>query len=186
MRLLRAFAPPRAAEIAGARPNPIPVVTQAASRNANTLQSSSISSARGICAAASFIRMLLPHTPIPSPATPPQSASKRLSVRNCRIKRKRLAPSAARIAISRPREAVRASSRFATFTHATSSTMPTAPSSTSSESRAGSLTTSFSGLILTTRWAWDGPSIALSSCRAASNAAPFFSRASTESRRRSG
>ena len=51
------------------------------------------------------------------------------------------------MAISRAREAVRASSRFATFTHATSSTMPTAPSSTSNESRAAPLTTSFSGLM---------------------------------------
>ena len=90
------------------------------------------------------------------------------------------------MAISRAREAVRASSRFATFTHATSSTMPTAPSSTSSAARAGPLTTSFMALTRTTRWALAGPSMAFSSCRAPSSTAPFFNRPSTASKRRLG
>ena len=47
----------------------------------------------------------------------------------------RSAPSADRIAISLMRTAARASSRFATFAHAMSSTKPTAPSSTSSAGR---------------------------------------------------
>ena len=49
--------------------------------------------------------------------------------------RARAAPSAVRIASSRARALPRASSRFATFAHAMSSTKPTAASSTSSAGR---------------------------------------------------
>ena len=47
-----------------------------------------------------------------------------LSLSNCLIMCQRPAPSAARILISLLRESERASSRFATFTHATSRTQP--------------------------------------------------------------
>jgi hypothetical protein len=50
-----------------------------------------------------------------------------LSMRSCRTTRQRDAPSAMRTAISRERCAERASSRFATFAQAMSSTKPTAP-----------------------------------------------------------
>ena len=49
--------------------------------------------------------------------------------------RARLAPRAARTAISCWRASARDSSRFATFAHAISSTKPTAPMSTTSERR---------------------------------------------------
>ena len=49
--------------------------------------------------------------------------------------RQRLAPMAFRTAISRERDAARASRRFATFAHAISSTKPTAASSTSRDAR---------------------------------------------------
>ena len=54
-------------------------------------------------------------------------AIRMLSVSNCRTMRPRPAPSAARTAISRCRAVARASSRFATFAHAISSTSVTAP-----------------------------------------------------------
>ncbi len=60
----------------------------------------------------------------PIPAMPPSVETTRLSVSNCRIKRPRLAPIARRTPISRRRPDARASSMFATFAHATSSTSP--------------------------------------------------------------
>ena len=69
------------------------------------------------------------------PAAPPSTPSRMLSARNCRTRRARPAPSAARTATSRVRDCARASSRFATLTHAISSTKLTAPSSTSSVCR---------------------------------------------------
>ena len=62
------------------------------------------------------------------PTPPPSAASNTLSVRNCRVSRERLAPSARRKAISFCRTAARARSRLATFAHAISRTNPTAPS----------------------------------------------------------
>ena len=61
------------------------------------------------------------------PAAPPHNASIRLSVSICRINRPRAAPSADRITISRSRTVARTNSRFATFTHANSSTIPASP-----------------------------------------------------------
>src|SRR5206468_2871799 len=59
-------------------------------------------------------------------------ANHRLSTTNCRTMRARLAPTAARIAISRVRAVDFASSRFAMLAHAISSSTPTAPSNSSS------------------------------------------------------
>ena len=58
----------------------------------------------------------------PAPAAPPSMPRTRLSVSNCAISWRRLAPRAARTATSRPRACPRASSRFATFAQAMSST----------------------------------------------------------------
>ena len=104
-------------------------------------------------------------------------------MRNWRTMRMRPAPSAERIAISRTRAAVRARSRLATLTQATSRTMPTAPSRTSNELRVEPVTTSFKRRTMTRRPAVDGPAIALSSCCAASSPTPGRSRATTESNR---
>ena len=87
------------------------------------------------------------------------------------------------MAISRSRAAVRARSRLATLTHATSRTMPTAPRRTSKELRVEPVTTSFTRRSVTRRPAADGLAIALSSCRAASSPAPGRSRATTDSNR---
>ena len=60
-----------------------------------------------------------------TPAMPPAPASSRLSISSCRTIWLRLAPIAVRIAISRRRDAARASSRLATLAQAISSTRPT-------------------------------------------------------------
>ena len=82
----------------------------------------------------------MPQTATSSPAAPPNSVSNRLSVSICATSRPRLAPSAALSASSRRRPAAATSSRFATFTLATSSTRPVAPS-TSQRARRTSCTT---------------------------------------------
>ena len=64
------------------------------------------------------------HWPRTYPARPPRPESTRPSVTICLTSRARLAPSAARTAISRSRAVARTSSRFATFMHASRSTSP--------------------------------------------------------------
>ena len=64
-----------------------------------------------------------------SPASVPNAASTRLSVRNCATSLPRPAPSAARTATSRPRAAPRDSSRFVRLTQAISSSAADAHSS---------------------------------------------------------
>ena len=61
-----------------------------------------------------------------TPTTPPTNESRMLSVRSCRIKRKRFAPIARRIAISLRRSVARASIKPARFVQVTSKTRPTA------------------------------------------------------------
>ena len=70
-----------------------------------------------------------------SPKAPPSAASIKLSVSSCLTIRPRLAPRAARTAISFCRETPRANSKFATFAQAMSTTKPTAPSRISSALR---------------------------------------------------
>ena len=65
-----------------------------------------------------------------TPAAPPIRDSDTLSTSSCRTSRRRAAPSAARMAISRRRDALFASSRLATFAHAMSRTQAMAPNST--------------------------------------------------------
>ena len=62
----------------------------------------------------------------------PAIESSRLSERSCRISRRRLAPSAALMAISWPRADVFASISPDRLAHAMSRTIPTAPSNTNS------------------------------------------------------
>ena len=68
-------------------------------------------------------------------APPASSASSRPSVKTCRTSLKRPAPNARRIASSRCRTDVRASSKLETLAQAISATRPTATSSTSSAGR---------------------------------------------------
>ena len=83
---------------------------------------------------------------ITTPSTPAASASTRLSASNWRTICQRVAPSAARTAISRDRAVARASIRFATFAQAMSRTSPTAPIRTSSVVRTGATSCSRSGV----------------------------------------
>ena len=78
-------------------------------------------------------------TPNAAPANP----SNPLSASNWRINRGRSAPRDMRIAISRCRTAALASSRFATFAQAISSTKPTAPANTQIDWRARCTSESF-------------------------------------------
>ena len=77
--------------------------------------------------------------------------STRPSVSSCRNSRPRVAPSAVRTAYSRARESARATSRFARFAHAISSTNPTAACSTTSASLMLPMMSSRSGS-MRTRW----------------------------------
>ena len=62
-------------------------------------------------------------TAISTPSPAPMAARTKASVMTCRIRLERLAPSAARIPISRCLPSARTRNRFATFAHATSSSM---------------------------------------------------------------
>ena len=75
---------------------------------------------------------------------PPSVARKTLSVRNCRISRRRLAPTARRRAISFLRAMARVKSRFDTFAQAISRTKVTVPSRMNSVDRIGPTTFSCS------------------------------------------
>ena len=83
-----------------------------------------------------------PQMAMPTPAAPPATESRRLSVRSCRTIRVRGAPSVARSATSPSRSEARTRRRFATFAHAMSRTMPTAPMSTQSAVRTSATCTS--------------------------------------------
>ena len=80
-----------------------------------------------------------------SPKTPPNRASRMLSVSNWRSNRVRLAPMVVRIEISRARTVARARRRFARFAQAISSTTTTAASRTSSTGRMSPTTYSCKG-----------------------------------------
>jgi hypothetical protein len=115
--------------------------------------------------------MSTPHSAMSSPAAPPATASRRLSARNWRISSRPFAPSARRIAVSRPRDAARASSRLAIFAQAISSTRLTAPSSTIADSPRFSLTSDRSGTTATAQPSSCGVSRAMRRSIAESSAA---------------
>ena len=100
---------------------PTPRLTNAV--NARTRGSGEISSIRGMLGRKAFSESI-PQIAMSNPAKPPSAPSKILSTSNCLMMCQRPAPSAARMLISRLRESERASSRFATFTQATSRTQP--------------------------------------------------------------
>ncbi len=77
---------------------------------------------------------LIPAIATATPEIPPSRASTMLSVSCCRARRPRVAPSASRIASSRRRATERASSRFATFAHATTSVIAATSASQSERS----------------------------------------------------
>ena len=103
--------------------------------NASTPASICSPSSRGMRPAPSTPTASTAHDAMITPAPVPSSASTADSVNSCRTSRPRPAPSAARTRISPRRFAAWATSRFATFAHASSSSRPTAPKSTHTASR---------------------------------------------------
>ena len=123
------FTSARVACSAGATPNRKLDTTETTSANASTLASMPTSPRRGNPAGAAAMSAATIHRANSRPSSPPASASRQLSVTNCATRRLRLAPSAARTPSSLVLAVARASSRFATFAHAISSTSATAPAS---------------------------------------------------------
>ena len=123
-----------------------PVTSDRPAVNASTVPFTPTPCSRGRLAGLSCTSASTPHTATSSPSAPPTAASSTLSVSSCRTRRARPAPSARRIAISRCRTDERASSRFATFAQAMSSTQPTAASSVSSAGRTSPTRSSCSGI----------------------------------------
>ena len=117
---------------AGTRPNRIAVASETSSAYARTVASTAKSKRTGNGSASVGIEDNSRPAPcaISTPMPPPMIASTTLSPRSWRRRRPRLAPIAARTAISRRRAAARASSMFATFAHAIIRTRLTAASNT--------------------------------------------------------
>ena len=110
---------------AGARPNTTPVIRETASVKTNTRQSIVRLSQTGRPrSGTNETSVPAVHNAKSRPHAPPSSASIKLSVNNCRTKRRRLAPSASRIPISRRRAVARPSRRLATLAQAIRSTTP--------------------------------------------------------------
>ena len=131
--------PPRSASpptrSTGARPNAMPVTTVRPIANSRTRMSTLGVLAIGSVAGTSRFSSGTAISATITPSAPPTPASSRLSVISCRIMRSRPAPIAVRTASSRRRPSARASSRFARFAQAISSTHAAAPQSASSSSR---------------------------------------------------
>ena len=109
-------------------PNSTPTSSEAVTQKATTRRSNdnvTVAGNRpsGISTGATR-RMAAPRA---MPSAPPIRDSITLSVSNCRMMRRRPAPSAARTASSRVRAVARARSKFATFPQQISSTNPTTP-----------------------------------------------------------
>ena len=108
----------------------MPVSSDVKKVKASTRLSMPTSFRRGMFSGPNTRSTLTASSAINSPTKPPMSASSTLSVSSCRAIRSRLAPTAARIAISFCRTAARAISRLATLAQAINSTKPTAPNNT--------------------------------------------------------
>ena len=117
---------------AGARPKSTPATMETASVKSRTRESTRTSFALGSACGRAPNHACVPHHEKNAPKAPPATDSSRLSVSNCRMTRRCVAPRTERIANSLARPIARASSRLATFAQAISSTNPTAASNTSS------------------------------------------------------
>jgi hypothetical protein len=123
------FASARRSWNSGASPKRIPVVSDSAPVNSRTRGSTVIPDTRGTSAGRYGTKIRMAAEASARPIEPPIVARRTLSVSSCRPSRRRLAPSAARSAISFRRADARLRSRFATLAHAINRTSPTAPSS---------------------------------------------------------
>ena len=134
---------------AGANPKINPVATEAMTVKINTDSSMRMSPALGKLSGTINLSRLIPQVATRTPSAPPAKASARLSVTSWRMRRRRVAPKAERIATSRCREVARASKRFATLAQPISSTKATAPKRTSRAERKLPTTWTCSGTNLT-------------------------------------
>ena len=107
---------------AGARPKTRLVTTQRPTRIASTRPSTVNRIQYGTFRPKASAMNCTPNLDNQSPSPPAAKASIRFSTINCRTIRQRVAPTDARIAISRARPADRARSRLATFAQAMSRT----------------------------------------------------------------
>ncbi len=129
----------------GPNPNRMPAASETARVKLKTEASMVASPNRGAACGAIRIITAIAHLARSRPAAPPKSASTTLSVRSCRSIRRRPAPSATRIAISRRLVDARASSRLAMLAQAISNTKPALTSSTINPRRASPTSFSFKG-----------------------------------------
>ena len=136
-----ALKPDWEARSAGASPNITLVSSVMTSVNPRTRPSSATSFKRGYLSGILATSASTLHAASNTPRIAPRSPSSALSVSICRTRRRRRAPSAARMASSFFRSALRARSRLATLAHAMSSTNPTAPNRMRSTDRASPTTT---------------------------------------------
>ena len=131
--------------MAGASPNSTPVTVAASAATASTRRSTATDATRGTPSGIDAFRIAAPHFASTTPPAVPIAESIRLSIRRPRASCQRVPPSAARTASSRSREVARASIRFATFTHAISSTSATAASNSIIQDRTAPTIASRSG-----------------------------------------
>ena len=113
---------------AGRMAKPIAEMTETANVNPSTCRSRRTTSSSGLRTGTRRMRTRAIHPAASNPAAPPQAASTRPSMRNWRMRRRRLAPNAERIATSFRLLKTRAKIRLATLAQAIRSTKPTAPS----------------------------------------------------------
>src|SRR5882672_6732883 len=109
---------PREACSAGASPKSSAARIEMTSVKPSTRPSTPMSPDRGMLCGIIAASASRPQRARSTPAAPAHAASRRLSTSNCRTRAARVAPSAARIDISRCRAVARTSKRFATLPHA--------------------------------------------------------------------
>ena len=117
---------------AGRSPTASAVAIDATAAKTSTGMSTRMASSRGTPAGFKAMNAITLDVAIPTPSAPPPAPISAPCTSACQTSRAREAPSARRTAVSRDRDALRASIRFATLAHATSSTRPTAANSTTS------------------------------------------------------
>ena len=144
------------ARTAGTMLNMTAVATPTTSANARAVPFTTISSARGRPVGTPTTSACTVSTASATPAAAPMTASSNPSVTSCRINRARPPPNAARTASSRSRAVARASSRFATLTHAMRSTRSVAPNSIQRSGALAPTTSALSGVTVASR-RYSGP-----------------------------
>ena len=114
---------------AGLLPKSMLATTETPAAKSNTVQFTWMSARRGnpTCWAVACVSTRVPANASSSPSAQPADAMTPLSTSSWRTSAVRLAPSAARTAISRCRPMARASSKLATLAHAINRTSETAP-----------------------------------------------------------